>query len=51
MHVIYECSHNRTLFGTKVTGVSYDAAAAIWRVETSRGDALTADFVVLGLGT
>jgi cation diffusion facilitator CzcD-associated flavoprotein CzcO len=38
------------LFHTEVTGLSWDEAAARWVIETSRGDRLTAQFVVLGSG-
>jgi cation diffusion facilitator CzcD-associated flavoprotein CzcO len=38
------------LFHTEVTGLSWDEAAARWVIETSRGDRLTAQFVVLGTG-
>ena len=38
------------LFHTEVTGLTWDEAAARWVIETSRGDRLTAQFVVLGTG-
>jgi len=38
------------LFHTGVTGLAWDGAAARWVVRTSRGDRLTARFVVLGTG-
>jgi cyclohexanone monooxygenase len=38
------------LFHTEVTGLSWDEARARWVIETSRGDRLTAQFVVLGTG-
>ena len=38
------------LFHTEVTGLTWDETRALWVVETSRGDRLTARFVVLGTG-
>ncbi len=38
------------LFHTEVTGLTWDEARARWVIETSRGDRLTAQFVVLGTG-
>jgi len=38
------------LFHTEVTGLAWDEARARWVIETSRGDRLTAQFVVLGTG-
>jgi len=38
------------LFHTEVTGLAWDEAGARWVIETSRGDRLTARFVVLGTG-
>jgi cyclohexanone monooxygenase len=38
------------LFHTEVTGLSWDEERARWVIETSRGDRLTAQFVVLGTG-
>jgi len=38
------------LFHTAVTGLAWDEAGARWVIETSRGDRLTARFVVLGTG-
>jgi cation diffusion facilitator CzcD-associated flavoprotein CzcO len=38
------------LFLTEVTGLTWDEARGRWIVETSRGDRMTAQFVVLGTG-
>jgi cyclohexanone monooxygenase len=38
------------LFHTEVTALSWDEAGTRWIIETSRGDRLTARFVVLGTG-
>jgi cyclohexanone monooxygenase len=38
------------LFHTEVTGLTWDEAGQRWVVETSRGDRLTARFVVVGTG-
>jgi cyclohexanone monooxygenase len=38
------------LFHTEVTGLTWDEASEHWVIETSRGDRLTAQFVVLGTG-
>jgi cyclohexanone monooxygenase len=42
--------YDDALFHTEVTGLAWDGAAARWVVQTSRGDRLTARFVVLGTG-
>jgi cation diffusion facilitator CzcD-associated flavoprotein CzcO len=42
--------YNKALFHTEVTGLRWDADASSWRVTTNRGDAFTAQFVVLGTG-
>jgi cyclohexanone monooxygenase len=42
--------YDDVLFHTEVTALSWDEAGARWVVETSRGDRLTAQFVVLGTG-
>ena len=42
--------YSGALFHTEVTGLSWDEAGARWVIETSRGDRLTAGFVVLGTG-
>ena len=42
--------YDDTLFHTEVTGLTWDAARAVWVIDTSRGDRLTARFVVLGTG-
>jgi len=42
--------YDDALFHTEVTGLAWDEAAARWVIETSRGDRLTARFVVLGTG-
>ena len=40
--------YDDVLFHTEVTALSWDEAGARWVIETSRGDRLTAQFVVLG---
>jgi len=42
--------YSGALFHTEVTGLTWDEARARWVIETSRGDRLTATFVVLGTG-
>ena len=42
--------YDDALFHTEVTGLRWDEARARWVIETSRGDRLTAQFVVLGTG-
>ena len=42
--------YDDALFHTEVTGLSWDGPGARWVIETSRGDRLTAQFVVLGTG-
>jgi hypothetical protein len=42
--------YSDVLFHTEVTVLSWDEAGARWVIETSRGDRLTAQFVVLGTG-
>jgi cyclohexanone monooxygenase len=42
--------YDDVLFHTEVTALSWDEAGAHWVIETSRGDRLTAQFVVLGTG-
>jgi cation diffusion facilitator CzcD-associated flavoprotein CzcO len=42
--------YDDVLFHTEVTGLTWDEAGGNWVVETSRGDRLTAQFVVLGTG-
>jgi cation diffusion facilitator CzcD-associated flavoprotein CzcO len=42
--------YDDTLFHTEVTGLTWDEARDVWVIETSRGDRLTARFVVLGTG-
>jgi cation diffusion facilitator CzcD-associated flavoprotein CzcO len=42
--------YDDTLFHTEVTGLTWDEARAVWVIDTSRGDRLTARFVVLGTG-
>jgi cyclohexanone monooxygenase len=38
------------LFHTEVTDLAWDSAASRWIISTNRGDRLTADFVVTGIG-
>jgi cation diffusion facilitator CzcD-associated flavoprotein CzcO len=42
--------YDDALFHTEVTGLTWDEDRARWAIETSRGDRLTAQFVVLGTG-
>src|ERR1700728_1799990 len=42
--------YDDTLFHTEVTGLAWDESRTRWVIETSRGDRLTAQFVVLGTG-
>src|SRR6185437_540674 len=42
--------YDDVLFHTEVTALNWDEAGARWVIETSRGDRLTAQFVVLGTG-
>jgi cation diffusion facilitator CzcD-associated flavoprotein CzcO len=42
--------YDDALFHTEVTGLTWDEARAVWVIDTSRGDRLTARFVVLGTG-
>jgi len=42
--------YSDALFHTEVTGLDWDEARARWVIRTSRGDRLTAQFVVLGTG-
>jgi cation diffusion facilitator CzcD-associated flavoprotein CzcO len=42
--------YDGVLFHTEVTALSWDETGARWVIETSRGDRLTAQFVVLGTG-
>jgi cyclohexanone monooxygenase len=42
--------YDDALFHTEVTALRWDEPAARWTVTTSRGDAFTAQFVVLGTG-
>lgn len=39
-----------TLFQTAVTGLNWDDAAKVWRVQTDRNDAITGKFVVFASG-
>jgi cation diffusion facilitator CzcD-associated flavoprotein CzcO len=56
--ILAHCAHigqqfglyDDALFHTEVTGLSWDEAHTRWRIATSRGDRLTAQFVVLGTG-
>ena len=41
--------YDDVLFHTEVTALSWDQAGARWVIETSRGDRLTARFVVAGV--
>ena len=38
------------LFHTEVTGLTWDGVLSRWVIATNRGDRLTADFVVMGIG-
>jgi cation diffusion facilitator CzcD-associated flavoprotein CzcO len=42
--------YDDALFHTEVTGLTWDEARGVWVIDTSRGDRLTATFVVLGTG-
>jgi len=42
--------YDDALFHTEVTGLTWDEERACWVIETSRGDRMTARFVVLGTG-
>ncbi|PRB76508.1 NAD(P)/FAD-dependent oxidoreductase [Pseudomonas sp. MYb185] len=42
--------YDLALFSTQVTSVIWDDSAALWRVETNRGDRMSARFVVLTTG-
>jgi cyclohexanone monooxygenase len=42
--------YEQALFHTEVTGLTWDEARSVWSIETSRGDHLTANFVILGVG-
>jgi cation diffusion facilitator CzcD-associated flavoprotein CzcO len=42
--------YDDTLFHTEITELTWDEEEARWVIETSRGDRLTAQFVVLGTG-
>src|ERR1700754_1899669 len=42
--------YDDVMFHTEVTALNWDEAGARWVIETSRGDRLTARFVVLGTG-
>ena len=42
--------YDDALFHTEVTGLTWDDERTCWVIETSRGDRLTAQFVVLGTG-
>lgn len=42
--------YEKALFSTKVTKITWDDAEAVWVVETSRGDRMTAKYVSLGIG-
>ena len=42
--------YDKALFQTDVTGAHFDEASSRWTVETSRGDTLTSQFVVLAGG-
>ncbi len=42
--------YDDALFHTEVTGLTWNEAASRWVIETSRGDRLTAQFVVIGIG-
>jgi cyclohexanone monooxygenase len=43
--------YRRAFFQTAITGMDWDAAAGLWTIATSRGDAFKARFVVLAGGT
>lgn len=40
----------RTRFGTRIVGATFDETADLWRLETASGDALTARFVINASG-
>ncbi|HEY3683321.1 MAG TPA: NAD(P)/FAD-dependent oxidoreductase [Streptosporangiaceae bacterium] len=42
--------YDDALFHTEVTAVDWDESRSLWVVRTNRGDELTADFVVMGIG-
>jgi cation diffusion facilitator CzcD-associated flavoprotein CzcO len=42
--------YDDALFHTEVTGLAWDDARDVWVIDTSRGDRLTARFVVVGTG-
>ena len=42
--------YEKALFHTRVTDLSWDESAKVWRIETDRGDAFTANFVGMGTG-
>jgi cation diffusion facilitator CzcD-associated flavoprotein CzcO len=42
--------YDQALFHTEVLDLAWDAARAVWRIETDRGDAFTAQFIGLGTG-
>jgi len=37
-------------FGTRVTGAAFDEATELWRIETDRGDRVTAQFCIMATG-
>ncbi|MEM7413744.1 MAG: NAD(P)/FAD-dependent oxidoreductase [Myxococcota bacterium] len=43
--------YERTLFQTRATSLRWDEVRGRWRVETDRGDAILARFVITALGT
>ena len=42
--------YDKALFHTRVTRLSWDEGAGVWRVATDRGDNFTAQFVITGTG-
>jgi cation diffusion facilitator CzcD-associated flavoprotein CzcO len=42
--------YDLALFHTEVTGLTWDEARSVWRIETDRGDSFTAQFIGLGTG-
>lgn len=42
--------YDKALFHTRITALQWDAANAVWTVETDRGDCFTSQFVGLGTG-
>lgn len=42
--------HDKALFHTKVTQVTWDEGASVWIVQTNRGDRFTTQFLGIGLG-